>query len=279
MAGGASLMFCERRGFRAVYTGEGNRMMAMKKKWFSWIVCAGMAAAVCGCGRGNHFHNPSRGDTLVVATNAYSEPYAYYEGDELIGIDVEIAKAIADKLGMELEIRNVEPDSILKEVNSGKANIGMAGMAATEERLQEADFSDPYIRITQAVIVRSDSGITKTGDFRGGIAGVLSGAAEELVSADLEDVTVRSYGSGEDAVQALLNDTIDAVIIGKETAEELVSGTEGVTMLEEKMVARGCCVAVAKGNEELLDDIDKALDAIIANGTVFEITNKYMAEN
>lgn len=211
-----------------------------------------------------------------MATNAYAEPYAYYAGDQIVGIDVEIAEAIAAKLGMELEVRNMELDSIFDELNSGKAHIGMAGMDATEDHLKEADFGDPYMRIKQAVIVRADSEMVEISEVSGGLIGVPAGAAGELTAAELPDALFMSYDNGADAVQALLNDTINAVILDKEQAEELVSGRAGLRILEEDFIVWGCSVAVAKGNEELLDDIDKALDAIIADGTVFKITNKYI---
>ncbi len=246
-----------------------------KRKLSGWILCVCAAVTVCGCG-GKKFDNPSRGETLVMATNAYAEPYAYYEGDQIVGIDVEIAQAIADKLGMELEIRNMEMDSIFDELNSGKAHIGMSGMDATKERLKDVDFSDPYMRIEQAVIVRADSGAEGIGDLSEGLIGVPSGAAGAIVASDLTGAGVMSYDSGEDAVQALLNDAIDAVILDEDSAGELTAGTEGLKILEEEFTARGCSIAVAKGNEELLDDVDKALDAVIADGTVFEITNKYI---
>lgn len=245
------------------------------KRLSGWILCVCIIAAVCGCG-GKKFNNPSRGETLVMATNAYAEPYSYYAGEEIVGIDVEIAQAIADKLGMELEVRNMELDSIFDELNSGKAHIGMAGMNATEERLEDADFSDPYMRIEQAVVVGSDSEATGIGDFSDGLVGVPSGAAGEIVASDLSGARVRSYDSGADAVQALLNDTIDAVILDADSARELTADAEGLRILEEAFIARGCSIAVAKGNAELLDDVDKALDAVIADGTVFEITNKYI---
>ncbi len=246
-----------------------------KKKLTGWVLGICIAVAVCGCG-GSKFKNPSRGGTLIMATSAYAEPYAYYAGDQIVGIDVEVAEAIAAKLGMELEVRNMELDSIFDELNSGKAHIGMAGMDATEDRLKEADFSDPYMRIKQAVIVRADSEAVELSEVSGGLIGVPVGAAGEITVSELPDAVVMYYDNGADAVQALLNDTIHAVILDKELAEELVSGRAGLKILEEDFIARGCSVAVAKGNEELLDDIDKALDAIIADGTVFEITNKYI---
>ncbi len=170
----------------------------------------------------------------------------------------------------------MELDSVFDELNAGRAHIGMAGINAAEEHLEDADFSDPYMRIEQAVIVDADSEAAAVSDFSDGLIGVPAGAAGEIVASDLPGAQVRSYDSGADAVQALLNDTIDAVILDRTSAEELTEGTEELKILEEAFAARGCSIAVAKGNEELLDDVDKALDAIIADGTVFRITNKYI---
>ncbi len=249
--------------------------MMRKKKLSGWMMCVCTAAVICGCGS-KDFKNPSRGETLVMATNAYMEPYSYYAEDQIVGIDVEIAQAIADKLGMELEVRNMELDSVFDELNAGRAHIGMAGINAAEEHLEDADFSDPYMRIEQAVIVDADSEAAAVSDFSDGLIGVPARAAGEIVASDLTGAQVRSYDSGADAVQALLNNTIDAVILDRTSAEELTEGTEELKILEEAFIARGCSIAVAKGNEELLDDVDKALDAIIADGTVFRITNKYI---
>lgn len=246
-----------------------------KRKLSSWVLCVCTAAVVCGCS-GKDFKNPSRGETLIMAANAYAEPYVYYEGDQIVGIDVEIAQAIAEKMGMELEVRDMEQDLIFEELNSGKAHIGMSGLDAAEEHLEDADFSDSYMRLEQAVITGSGSGAEEMDDLLKGLIGVVSGAAGEIIASDLTDARVMFYDNGEDAVQALLNDTIDAVVLDKDSAKMLTAGTEGLRILEEEFTARGCSIAVAKGNEELLDDIDKALDAVIADGTVFRITNKYI---
>lgn len=250
-------------------------MVIMRRKLVSWLLCACTAAMLCGC-RKEGFDNPVRGETLIMATNAYAEPYVYYEGDELSGIDVEIARAVADVLQMELKIETMERNEILDAVNSGKAHIGMAGMIVTDEYERRADFSDPYLKISRAVIVPSRSDVESVEDLEDRIIGVPGSAASEIAAFELEDAVVRPYDHGSDAVQALVNDTIDAVIMDRKSAEELVSGTEGLKILEEEFQAEGCSIAVAKGNEELLDDIDKALDVVIANGTAFDIANKYL---
>ncbi len=251
--------------------------MVIKRKQTGWLLCAGIAAAVCGCG-GSDFRNPSRGETLIMATNAYDEPYVYYEGEEIVGIDVEIARAIADKLGMELQIENMDFDSILEAVNDGDAHMGMAGMAVTQERQKYADFSDPYMRFNRVVAVHADSEIEGSDDFKDRIVGVPDSIASEIIIDSLEDSLIRQYDQEEEALQALSDGIVDAVILERESAEEQVAGLQGLEILDEKFVARGYGIAVAKGNVELLDDIDKALDAVIADGTVYQIVNKYLTK-
>ena len=247
----------------------------MKKKMVSLMLCVCMAVAVAGCG-GKKFNNPKKGDELIMATNAYFEPYEYYEGDAVVGIDAEIAQAIADKMGMTLKIEDMEFDSIIAAVNSGKAHIGVAGMTVTEDRLENVDFSDSYTTATQVIIVQEGSEIAGADDLEGKKVGVQLGTTGDIFAADIKDVQLEQYNKGMDAVQALANGMIDAVIIYNEPAKQIVAKAEGLTILEEEFVTEEYAIAVAKGNEELLDDINKALDAIIADGTVKGIVDKYI---
>ncbi len=247
----------------------------MKKKMVSLMLCVCMAVAVAGCG-GKKFNNPKKGDELIMATNAYFEPYEYYEGDAIVGIDAEIAQAIAEKMGMTLKIEDMEFDSIIAAVNSGKAHIGVAGMTVTEDRLKNVDFSDSYTTATQVIIVQEGSEIAGADDLVGKKIGVQLGTTGDIFAAEIEDVQLEQYNKGMDAVQALANGMIDAVIIDNEPAKQFVSKAEGLTILDEEFVIEEYAIAVAKGNEELLDDINKALDAIIADGTVKGIVDKYI---
>lgn len=247
----------------------------MKKKMVSLMLCVCMAVAVAGCG-GKKFDNPKKGDELIMATNAYFEPYEYYEGDAIVGIDAEIAQAIAEKMGMTLKIEDMEFDSIIAAVNSGKAHIGVAGMTVTEDRLKNVDFSDSYTTATQVIIVQEGSEIAGADDLVGKKIGVQLGTTGDIFAAEIEDVQLEQYNKGMDAVQALANGMIDAVIIDNEPAKQFVSKAEGLTILDEEFVIEEYAIAVAKGNEELLDDINKALDAIIADGTVKGIVDKYI---
>ncbi|MDE6959431.1 MAG: basic amino acid ABC transporter substrate-binding protein [Lachnospiraceae bacterium] len=248
----------------------------MKKKMVSLVLCACVALAAAGCGGSKKFNNPEKGGTLIMATNAYFEPYEYYEGENVVGIDVEIATAIAEKLGMTLEVEDMEFDSIIAAVNSGKAHIGAAGMTVTEDRLQNVDFTDPYTTATQVIIVQEGSEIAGADDLSGKKIGVQLGTTGDIYASDVEGATIEQYNKGMDAVQALANGIIDAVIIDNEPAKQFVNKAEGLKILDEEFVIEEYAIAIAKGNEELLDDVNKALDAIIADGTVKGIIDKYI---
>lgn len=248
----------------------------MKKKMIGFLLCACVALAAAGCGGSKKFNNPSSGEALIMATNAAFEPYEYYEGDAVTGIDVEIAQAIADKLGLTLEVEDMEFDSIIAAVNSGKAHIGVAGMTVTEDRLKNVDFTDPYTTATQVIIVQEGSDIAGADDLTGKKIGVQLGTTGDIFASDVEGAEIEQYNKGMDAVQALANGTIDAVIIDNEPAKQFVAKTEGLVILDEEFVVEEYAIAVAKGNEELLDDINKALDALIADGTVKNIIDKYI---
>ena len=282
----------------------------MKKKMISMMLCAAMTAAMlAGCG-GNDAADtsapaeaedageeapaetpeteapaeedaedasaaPAEG-TLVMATNAYFEPYEYYEGDQVVGIDVEMAQAVADKLGMELQVEDMEFDSIIPAINSGKANIGVAGMTVTEDRLKNVDFTNPYTTATQVIIVQEGSEIAGEADLDGKTVGVQLGTTGDIYVSDMDGVTVEQYNKGMDAVQALTTGKIDAVVIDNEPAKQFVSKAEGLKILEEEFVTEEYAIAIAKGNEALLEKINTALDELTADGTLKAIIDKYI---
>ena len=248
----------------------------MKKKMVSFLLCACIAVTVAGCG-GKKFDNPEKGEALIMATNAAFEPYEYYdEGGAVTGIDVEIAQALAEKLGLTLEVEDMEFDSIISAVNSGKAHIGVAGMTITEDRLVNVDFTDPYTTSRQVIIVKDGSDIAGADDLEGKTIAVQTGTTGDLFASDVTDVTMDRYSKGMDAVLALKDGKVDAVVIDSEPAKQFISQTEGLVILNEEFAVEEYAIAVAKGNEELLDDLNKALDAIIADGTVKGIIDKYI---
>lgn len=215
--------------------------------------------------------------TLVMATNAEFPPYEYHDGDSIVGIDAEIAQAIADKMGVTLEIEDIAFDSIIPEVTSGKADMGMAGMTVTDERKQSVDFSDTYAEAAQVIIVTEDSDIASPDDLQGKIVGVQTGTTGDIYATDdYGDDNVERYNKGMEAVQALSQGKIDAVIIDREPAKVYVQENEGLKILDENYTTEEYAIAVNKGNAELLANVNAALAELKADGTIDAIVAKYI---
>ena len=224
-------------------------------------------------------------ETLVMATNASFPPYEYIgEDGNVVGIDAEIAAAICAKLGYELEISDMEFDAIIPAIKSGKATFGMAGMTVTEERAQLIDFSDSYATGIQAVIVKEDSEITSVDDLfvegKNYTVGVqLSTTGDLYATSDIQDAglgTVSPYPNGTDAVMALLSDKVDCVIIDNEPAKAYVAANEGLKILDTEYTVENYAAAFNKGNTEMLNDFNKALAELTADGTIPAIIEKYI---
>ena len=216
---------------------------------------------------------------LTMATNAYFPPYEYYEGEKIIGIDAEIAQAIADKLGLELKIEDMEFDSIITAVQQGKADMGLAGMTVTEDRLENVNFSDTYAHASQVVIVTNDSEIATVDDLANKTVGVQLGTTGDIYAEDIEGVTLERYNKGFEAVQSLLTGKIDAVIIDEQPAKAFVSQNEGIKILEEKFTDEDYAAAIAKDNTELVEAVNKALASLKSSGKLDEIVAKYITED
>lgn len=218
------------------------------------------------------------GDVLVMATNAEFPPYEYREGDEIVGIDAEVAALIAEELGMTLEIEDMAFDSILAAVQSGKADIGMAGITVTEDRKMSVNFSDTYTKATQVIIVQNDSEITSPDDLVGKTIGVQLGTTGDIYAEDIEDVTMERYNKGFEAVQALIQGKIDAVIIDGEPAKVFVEENEGIKLVDEAFTEEEYAIAIAKDNEELLEKVNAALATLEENGKFDEVLAKYIGD-
>ena len=215
---------------------------------------------------------------LVMVTNAEFPPYEYHEGDQIVGIDAEIAAAIAQELGLELEIEDIAFDSIIPELVSGKADFAMAGMTVTEERKTSVDFSNTYAQASQKVIVKEGSDIASPDDLAGKIVGVQLGTTGDIYVTDLEaeGTTVERYSKGFEAVQALSQNKIDAVVIDEQPAQVFVGQTEGLVILDESFTDEEYAAAVKKGNTALLDAINGALASLEESGKLDEIVAKYI---
>jgi len=219
---------------------------------------------------------------LTMATNAQFKPYEYHEGDKIIGIDAEIAQAIAEKLGLELVIEDVPFDSIIAGVQSGKYDIGCAGMTVTEDRKKSVNFTNSYATGIQSIIVKEDSPIKSIDDLIKGKykVGVQSGTTGDLYMSEEDGGVGESrmdrYNSGNDAVIALVAGKIDAVCIDNEPAKSLVAANPGLKILETPFTEEQYAIAVGKSNEDLLNAINKALEELTADGTIAKIIEKYI---
>jgi polar amino acid transport system substrate-binding protein len=218
------------------------------------------------------------GKTLTMATNAEFPPYEYHDGTEIVGIDVEIAQAIADKLGRELVIEDMAFDSVIMAVQSGKADIAMAGLTITEDRKESVNFSTPYTTASQVIIVKEDSDITSPDDLVGKRVGVQLGTTGDIYVDDIEDATVERYGKGFEAVQALLQDKVDAVMIDNQPAQVFVSQNEGIKVVDEAFTVEEYAAAIAKDNTELLDQVNDAIAELEESGELQAIIDKYITD-
>ena len=218
------------------------------------------------------------GGTLKMATNAQFPPYEFYEGQEIVGIDAEIAKLIADKLGMELVIEDMEFDSVLLAVPSGKVDIGMAGLTVDETRLVSMDFSTPYATGKQVIIVPEGSEIASPDDLKGKKIGVqLSTTGDIYCSDEFGEEAMDRYSKGADAVVALTQGKVDAVVIDNEPAKVFVAENEGLKILETEYAVEDYAIAIAKGNTSLLNKINAALAELTASGDIQTIIDKYIS--
>ncbi len=253
------------------------------------IACTA-AFALAGCGGSNNAGSNSssaasdveskadeanKGE-LHMATNAFFEPYEFYENDKIVGIDAEIAEAICEKLGYTLVIDDMDFDSIITAVQSGKADFGMAGMTVTEERKQAIDFTDTYTNAIQVIIVKEGSDKVKSAaDLETASIGVQMGTTGDIYVSDFKNATIERYNKGADAVLALTQGKVDAVVIDNEPAKAFVAQNEGLTILEEPFENEEYAICVAKGSD-LTAKINTALNELKSEGKVDEIIKKYI---
>lgn len=214
---------------------------------------------------------------LTMGTNAAFPPYEYYEGDTVVGIDAEIAQAIAEKLGLSLEIVDMDFNSIITAVQSGKVDVGIAGMTVDPDRLENVDFTDSYATGVQVVIVTEDSDIASVDDLEGKLIGTQEGTTGwSYCSEDYGDDMVIPYTNGATAVQALLDGKVDCVVIDQQPALSFVEANEGLKILETEYAVEDYAIAVSKDNTALRDAINTVLNELIEDGTVQGILDKYI---
>ena len=255
------------------------------KKIVALVATAAMVLSMAACGSTDNSSSDAKdgsaaaettktsdSDTLVMATNATFPPYEYVDGEEYKGIDIEIAQAIADAMGKKLEVDDIDFDSIIPAITTGKADMSLAGMTVTDERKENVDFSDSYATGVQVIIVPEDSEMI----------GVQQGTTGHIYCSDTpknggfgED-HVTAYPNGASAIQALQTGKVDAVVIDNEPAKAFVAENPGLKILDTEYVTEDYAIAVKKGNTELLDQINETLAKLKADGTLQSIIDKYI---
>ncbi|MBQ5849273.1 MAG: transporter substrate-binding domain-containing protein [Lachnospiraceae bacterium] len=243
-----------------------------------------LGLSACGSKQGS-----SDKKTLSMATSAEFPPYEFVDDSgNYAGIDVEIAGKIAEKLGVELKVENIEFGGIIAAVSSGKYDIGMSGFTITEERKQNVNFSVPYATAVQVVIVKEDSPIKTVDDLYATgasykIGTQLSTTGAIYVEGDITDkkmsCTMQEYKAGADAVAALVSGKIDCVVIDNEPAKKFVAANPGLKILDTEYATEQYAIAISKNNTELLEKVNKALEELIADGTVKAIVDIHIAAN
>ena len=215
---------------------------------------------------------------LIMSTNAAFPPYEMTtDSGEFEGIDIETAQAIADKLGLELQIDDMDFDAALLAVQQGKADMVMAGVTVTDERQNVMDFTDSYATGIQSIIVKEDSDIASVDDLAGKKIGTQRGTTGYLYcSDDFGDENVVAYDNGLTAVQMLNNGQVDCVVIDNAPAKEFIAANPGLKLLDTAYVEESYAIGVGKGNTELKDAINTALEELKADGTLQTIVDKYI---
>ena len=215
---------------------------------------------------------------LTMSTNAAFPPYEMTtDSGEFEGIDIDVAAAIAEKLGLELQVDDMDFDAALLAAQNGKSDMVMAGVTVTDERLKVMDFSDTYAEGIQSIIVPEDSDIASADDLTGKAIGTQRGTTGYIYCTDdFGEDNVIAYDDGLTAVQALNNGQVDAVVIDNAPAKEFVEANPGLKILDTAYAQEDYAIGVAKGNTELLNAINGALEELKADGTLQAIVDKYI---
>ena len=247
----------------------------MKKIIALALVAIMLVCTLAGCGaKGKTLAEVKEAGKLTVATSPDFPPFESLEGNEVVGIEVDILNLIAKELGVELEIIQMDFDSVLLGVQAAKYDCGMSGITANEDRKQNMLFTTPYYNAAQVIVVKEGSAITGKADLTGKKVSVQTGTtADEGCKA--EGLDVSAFAANADAKAALTTGKVDAWIVDNLTAIQMVEDGDGLVILSEKMTEEPYAFAFAFGSEDLVAEIDKALKTLIDNGTVESIFAKY----
>ena len=234
------------------------------RKLFKLFIIFGVSFLLFGCNKND--------DKLVMVTEAGFAPYEYHDSNGIVGVDVDIAREIAASMGKELEIKDVAFDSLINELNSGKADFAAAGMSISEERKKEVDFSIEYVSSKQVIVVRKDyNKIKSVNDLNGKTISVqLGSVADSYVSKNYKNSKIIRQKKFLSAAEDVKAKKADCIVMDELPAKELVKNNSELTILSIELFTDKYAIAVKKGNTELLNKINEVLEKLIEEGKIEE---------
>lgn len=231
------------------------------KRVFKLFILFFVMTILCGCSKNEN--------ELIMVTEAGFAPYEYYDNNEIVGVDIDIAKEIAKELNKTLVVKDVAFDSIINEVKSGKADFGAAGISYNEERAKQVDFSINYTVSKQVVIVKKDSSIKSVKDVNDQkIAVQLGSVADTLLTKDYPKVTLIREKKYLAAIQDLKDSKVNAVVMDELPAKEMIKNNNSLNILDGALAEDSYGMIVKKGNKELLDTINGVLERLVKDGKI-----------
>ena len=248
--------------------------MKLGKKLIVFLLAAVMLLTLAACGKGKTLAGVQSAGKLVIATSPDFPPFETLDDSgNVVGIEIEILQAVADKLGVELVIEQMDFDSVLPGVQAGKYDIGVSGITVTEKRLQNADFSDVYFIAAQAIVVMPGSDITCKADLEGQSVSVQTGTTAEEYCMD-NGYDVQAFQANNDAASALTTGKVAAWVVDNEVALAFAEDL-GLVVLDEYMTTEPYAFAFAKGSDTLVAAVNEALAELMADGTVQAIFDEW----
>ena len=247
------------------------------KKIIALVLALVMVAAcltACGGAKGATLKNVQKAGKLVIATSPDFPPFESLEGGEVVGIEIDIMELICAELGVELEVVQMDFDSVLIGIQAAKYDCAVSGITVTAERQKNMLFTDPYYNAAQVIVVNEGSAIVGKADLAGKVVSVQTGTTAESGCQD-EGIDIQAFAANADAKTALTTGKVDAWVVDNLTAIQMVEEGDGLVILEEKMTEEPYAFAFAMGSEDLVAAINTALAKLIADGTVESIFDSY----
>lgn len=216
-------------------------------------------------------------EKLYVGTNAEFPPFEYLDKGDIVGFDIDLVKAIGNKLKMDVVIKDMSFDGLIPALETNKVDVVIAGMTATDERKIAVNFSNPYYTANQVIILKDDNKDIKTfDDLNGKLVGVMLGFTGDVVVSEMKNVESKKYNASFAAIMELQNNKIDAVVLDSETALNYLKNNKGLKLADTSGEPEEYAIAISKKNTELLNKINTALDELKKDGTYESLLKKYM---